>query len=336
MQVHVARLNGSNGTIELSASDLPAGVSASSVRLDGKEENATIKLTANPGAPDTEFVPITAKLTARPIDVAAGPVTRTAPFDLRVATDFRMSSGDIGEEEERKRVLIETPDCARRRPDKNSARHRDEWRFVAAAAPGSVGLARRGAGAHPSWSLRWLWAFWYEDLLVPFAVSVVVVVVAYMVRRVRPGSQRVAGPPRPEDYAYLASCAMGMLLASWVARLHEGGYANVSMPAQAAVAGALGLLLAALAAVRAVDVDGRVASWRASRRPGRPDVVVEPRRRSLAAGSRRRRPVRRHPPPAPRHGAGADPSVLPAPGRPAHPRLGDRDLRPVAREGRPE
>jgi hypothetical protein len=37
---------------------------------------------------------------------------------------------------------------------------------------------------------------------------------------------------------------MGMLAASWVARLHEGGYANVSMPAQAAVAGALGLLLA--------------------------------------------------------------------------------------------
>ncbi len=95
-----------------------------------------------------------------------------------------------------------------------------------------------------SWSWRWLWAFWYEDLFVPFAVSAAVVLVAFMVRRIRPGSERGGRDAWPEDYAYLAFCAMGMLAASWVARLHEGGYANVSMPAQAAVAGALGLLLA--------------------------------------------------------------------------------------------
>jgi 4-amino-4-deoxy-L-arabinose transferase-like glycosyltransferase len=95
-----------------------------------------------------------------------------------------------------------------------------------------------------SWSLRWLWAFWYEDLLVPFAVSAAVVAVAFLVRRVRPGSgpTRAEGPA--EVYGYLAACAVGLLAASWVARLHEGGYANVAMPAQAAVAGALGLLLA--------------------------------------------------------------------------------------------
>jgi len=96
-----------------------------------------------------------------------------------------------------------------------------------------------------SWSLRWLWAFWYEDLLVPFAVSAVVVVVAFVVRRVRPRSEPGGRYAWPEDYAYLAAGAVGMLAASWVARLHEGGYANVSMPAQAAIAGALGLLLAA-------------------------------------------------------------------------------------------
>ena len=96
-----------------------------------------------------------------------------------------------------------------------------------------------------SWSLRWLWAFWYEDLLVPFAVSAVVVVVAFVVRRVRLRSDPGSRDAWPEDYAYLAAGAVGMLAASWVARLHEGGYANVSMPAQAAVAGALGLLLAA-------------------------------------------------------------------------------------------
>ncbi|HYQ32103.1 MAG TPA: glycosyltransferase family 39 protein [Lapillicoccus sp.] len=96
-----------------------------------------------------------------------------------------------------------------------------------------------------SWSLRWLWAFWYEDLLVPFAVSAVVVVVAFVVRRFRPRSEPGGRYAWSEDYAYLAAGAVGMLAASWVARLHEGGYANVSMPAQAAVAGALGLLLAA-------------------------------------------------------------------------------------------
>ena len=96
-----------------------------------------------------------------------------------------------------------------------------------------------------SWSLRWLWAFWYEDLLVPFAVSAVVVVVAFVVRRVRPRSEPGGRYAWSEDYAYLAAGAVGMLAASWVARLHEGGYANVSMPAQAAVAGALSLLLAA-------------------------------------------------------------------------------------------
>ncbi|HEY8308066.1 MAG TPA: glycosyltransferase family 39 protein [Lapillicoccus sp.] len=95
-----------------------------------------------------------------------------------------------------------------------------------------------------SWSLRWLWAFWWEDLLLPFAVSAAVVVVAFVVRRVRPGSQRGERDAWPEDYGYLAACAVGMLAASWVARLHEGGAANVAMPAQAAAAGALGLLLA--------------------------------------------------------------------------------------------
>ena len=96
-----------------------------------------------------------------------------------------------------------------------------------------------------SWSLRWLWAFWYEDLLVrsPCPRS------WWWSRSWSDGSARVGrqvvGTHGREDYAYLAAGAVGMLAASWVARLHEGGYANVSMPAQAAVAGALGLLLAA-------------------------------------------------------------------------------------------
>ena len=98
-----------------------------------------------------------------------------------------------------------------------------------------------------SWTLRWLTAFWVEDLLVPFAVSALVVVAAgvvVLVRRRRAASERRPWWGRSEDDGYLAAAAVGLLAASWVARLHEGGFANVAMPAQAAVAGALGLLLA--------------------------------------------------------------------------------------------
>lgn len=98
-----------------------------------------------------------------------------------------------------------------------------------------------------SLTLRWLWAFWVEDLLVPFAVSAVVVTVAsvaVLVRRHRDGTGWPWGTGCSDDDGYLAAAGVGLLLASWVARVHEGGFANVAMPAQAAVAGALGLLVA--------------------------------------------------------------------------------------------
>jgi hypothetical protein len=47
---------------------------------------------------------------------------------------------------------------------------------------------------------------------------------------------------------YLLAAATGLVLAAWVARLHEGGFANVAMPAHAAVCGVLGVLLAAWSA----------------------------------------------------------------------------------------
>ena len=96
-----------------------------------------------------------------------------------------------------------------------------------------------------AWSLRWIWDFWLQDLVIPFAVTLVVVGALVLTDLPRAG-RTSWWPLRVDDQrAYLLACAAGMLLASWVARLHEGGYANVSMPAQAAVAGAAGLLLAA-------------------------------------------------------------------------------------------
>ena len=96
-----------------------------------------------------------------------------------------------------------------------------------------------------SWALRWVWDFWLQDLVIPFAVALVVIGVLALTGLPRAG--RAPWWPRRlgDQRAYLLACAVGMLLASWVARLHEGGYANVAMPAQAAVAGAAGLVLAA-------------------------------------------------------------------------------------------
>jgi hypothetical protein len=96
-----------------------------------------------------------------------------------------------------------------------------------------------------AWAFRWFWDFWWQDLGWPFAVSLVAVA-AIVLARPRSGTTR--GPAvggLTGDHAYLVSCGVGLVLASWVARLHEGGAANVAMPAQVAMAGALGLLLAA-------------------------------------------------------------------------------------------
>ena len=98
-----------------------------------------------------------------------------------------------------------------------------------------------------SWTLRWLWAFWVEDLLLPFAVSAVVVLVVAagrLVRKRRDGAGCRGWSGCSDDDGYLAAAGVGLLIASWIARIHEGGFANVAMPAQAAVAGALGILLA--------------------------------------------------------------------------------------------
>lgn len=93
-----------------------------------------------------------------------------------------------------------------------------------------------------AWALSWVYNFWVKDILAPFAVCGVVVAVGLVVwwRQGRRPPRRLPG----DDTAYLLSAALGLLATAWAARLHEGGYANVSIPAQAAVAVALGCLLA--------------------------------------------------------------------------------------------
>lgn len=91
------------------------------------------------------------------------------------------------------------------------------------------------------WALHWLYDFWWQDLLLPFGVSLVVVVVLVVRGRPSLALRRYASD---DTGGYLLACAVGMVVTAWVARLHEGGYANVAMPAHAAVCGALGLLLA--------------------------------------------------------------------------------------------
>ena len=96
-----------------------------------------------------------------------------------------------------------------------------------------------------SWALRWVWDFWLQDLVIPFAVALVAIGVLALTVLTRAGAAPRWRFRLGDQRAYLLACAVGMLLASWVARLHEGGYANVAMPAHAAVAGAAGLVLAA-------------------------------------------------------------------------------------------
>jgi len=102
-----------------------------------------------------------------------------------------------------------------------------------------------------AWALSWLYDFWLRDILAPFAVCAVVVAVGLVMswrRGWRPAS-RIPG----DHTAYLLAGVVGLLGTAWAARLHEGGYANVSIPAQAAVSVVVGCLLSRLLRSTAVS-----------------------------------------------------------------------------------
>jgi hypothetical protein len=111
--VHISRLNGSSGAIALSVTGLPEGVKAFPKEVkDNSETDVAISLEAEPGAPDTDFHPTEAKITASPRVQTAGRTIRTANFKVRVARDFSLSSGEVSEDEEERKVPVFAPDCA--------------------------------------------------------------------------------------------------------------------------------------------------------------------------------------------------------------------------------
>jgi 4-amino-4-deoxy-L-arabinose transferase-like glycosyltransferase len=78
----------------------------------------------------------------------------------------------------------------------------------------------------------YFWKFWTHDVGAPVAVAAATSLY-YLVHLVRNGRN-----PRAVFYWLLAA---GMIGASWVARMHMGGYNNVLMPAYAAIALCFGL-----------------------------------------------------------------------------------------------
>ena len=93
------------------------------------------------------------------------------------------------------------------------------------------------------WAPQWLAGFWLLDIALPFAM--VIALMVWLLRRIRHGP--AIGPTRwrrDGDTAYLLACVTGLLLAGWAGRIHDGGYANVAMPAHAAVALSFGLVVA--------------------------------------------------------------------------------------------
>lgn len=95
---------------------------------------------------------------------------------------------------------------------------------------------------------RWLLEFWFVDLLAPFAVAIGLGV--WLFHRFGPDAPAEPGRPRwarwriGADASYLAACVLGLLLAALAGRLHDGGYANVAMPAHVGAAIGFGLVVA--------------------------------------------------------------------------------------------
>ncbi len=85
---------------------------------------------------------------------------------------------------------------------------------------------------------RWALGFWLIDLAVPLALALVVC--AWWARSLHRDHRAGAANPFLTQ-GYIGAVAVGLVAASWAGRLHSGGFANVVIPAYAAVALGFGL-----------------------------------------------------------------------------------------------
>jgi hypothetical protein len=93
VQVHIDRLNGSGGPVQVSASNLPQGVSAQPVTTSGT--TATLNLKGAPNAPSTDFHPVRATITADPMhNAGVAPFPRSTTLDVRVANPYDLQLAD--------------------------------------------------------------------------------------------------------------------------------------------------------------------------------------------------------------------------------------------------
>ncbi|MGZ6617472.1 MAG: hypothetical protein ACXVFQ_23985, partial [Solirubrobacteraceae bacterium] len=93
VQVNINRLNGSNGPVQVSARNLPTGVSAQPVTTSGT--TATLKLVGAADAPSTDFHPVRATVVADPLHNArVAPAVRFANLDVRVASPYELQLPD--------------------------------------------------------------------------------------------------------------------------------------------------------------------------------------------------------------------------------------------------
>ena len=93
VQVNINRLNGSNGPVQVSARNLPTGVSAQPVTTSGT--TATLKLVGAANAPSTDFHPVRATVVADPLHNArVAPAVRFANLDVRVASPYELQLPD--------------------------------------------------------------------------------------------------------------------------------------------------------------------------------------------------------------------------------------------------
>ena len=100
VQVSLGRVNGSNGPVRVSATGLPAGVTAQPVTTSPTATTATLNLTAAANAPSTNFKPTRATVTADPLrNASVAPARRLTNLDVRVASpyDLALAPGQAGD-----------------------------------------------------------------------------------------------------------------------------------------------------------------------------------------------------------------------------------------------